>query len=130
VLLFAWILQKITSKGRKQFEKPLADFQHLQFKLSDMATDLVASRLMVRNAAKLMDIDHKDKTMYAAMAKTFATDKCMTIVDYALQMHGGYGYLMDYPIERFLRDLRVHQILEGTNEIMRLIISRKLLKDA
>jgi len=76
-----------------------------------------------------VDANHKDKTMFAAMAKRFATDHCFDIVNYCLQMHGGYGYLKEYPIERYLRDLRVHQILEGTNEIMRLIISRNLLKD-
>jgi len=116
-------------KTRKQFGKALADFQHLQFKYADMATDLVASRLLVRNAARMMDVDHKEKTLYAAMAKNFATDKCFDIVNYCLQMHGGYGYLKEYPIERNVRDLRVHQILEGTNEIMRLIISRRLLKE-
>jgi len=116
-------------KTRKQFGKTLSEFQHLQFKIADMSTDLVSSRLMVRNAARMMDVDHKEKTMYAAMAKRYATDKCFDIVNNALQLHGGYGYLKDYPIERFFRDLRVHQILEGTNEIMRLIISKRLLKE-
>jgi len=116
-------------RSRKQFGKPLADLQNIQFKLADMATDLTASRLMVRNAARMMDEDHPEKTMYSAMAKRFATDKCFDIVNMSLQMHGGYGYLNDYPIERYLRDLRVHQILEGTNEIMRVIISRRVLKD-
>eukprot|EP01016_Furgasonia_blochmanni_P014286 TRINITY_DN1745_c0_g1_i3.p1 TRINITY_DN1745_c0_g1~~TRINITY_DN1745_c0_g1_i3.p1 ORF type:complete len:253 (-),score=46.84 TRINITY_DN1745_c0_g1_i3:63-821(-) len=112
---------------RKQFGQPLSAFQNTQFKLADMVTDLTASRLIVRNAARMMDADHPDKTVYAAMAKKFATDACFDIVNNALQMYGGYGYLKEYPIERYLRDLRVHQILEGTNEIMRLIISRNLL---
>lgn len=116
-------------KGRKQFGKPIAEFQNTQFKLADMTTDLIASRNMVRNAAKMMDEAHPEKTFYAAMAKRFATDKCFDICNYALQLHGGYGYLNDYPIERVVRDLRVHQILEGTNEIMKLIVSRRLLKD-
>jgi len=116
-------------KSRKQFGKPLSDFQNIQFKLADMATDLVASRLMVRNAARMIDSQHPEKTMFSAMAKRYATDSCFDIVNYALQMHGGYGYLNDYPIERFLRDLRVHQILEGTNEVMRMIVSRRILKD-
>ena len=116
-------------KTRKQFGKPLADFQYLQFKLAQMGTELEASRLMVRNAATMIDQKHPDKTMYCAMAKHFATEKCSDVVNYALQMHGGYGYLREYPIERYFRDLRVHQILEGTSEIMQLITSRALLKD-
>lgn len=94
-----------------------------------MATDLEASRLLVRHGAKLIEAGDPNYTMYCAMAKKFATDKCFDIVNDCLQMHGGYGYLQDYPIERFLRDLRVHQILEGTNEIMMHIIQRTLLKD-
>lgn len=94
-----------------------------------MATDLEASRLMVRHGARCLDNLEPNYTMYCAMAKKFATDKCFDIVNDSLQMHGGYGYLQDYPIERFLRDLRVHQILEGTNEIMLHIIQRILLKD-
>ena len=94
-----------------------------------MATDLEASRLMVRHGARLITDKSPNYTMYCAMAKKFATDKCFDIVNDCLQMHGGYGYLQDYPIERFLRDLRVHQILEGTNEIMMHIIQRTLLKD-
>ena len=94
-----------------------------------MAIDLEASRLMVRHGANCMTTNDPNKTMYCAMAKKFATDKCFDIVNDALQMHGGYGYLSDYPIERFLRDLRVHQILEGTNEIMLHIIQRMLLSD-
>lgn len=116
-------------KSRKQFGKNLSDFQYLQFKLSDMVTNLMASRLMIRNAARMMDSNHKDKTLHSAMAKRFATDHCFDIANYALQMHGGYGYLADYHIERVVRDLRVHQILEGTNEVMRMIISRMVLKD-
>jgi alkylation response protein AidB-like acyl-CoA dehydrogenase len=112
---------------RKQFGKKLANFQALQFMLADMATELEAARLMVRRAARSLDASDPDATMHCAMAKRFATDKCYDIVDRALQLHGGYGYLKDFPIERHLRDLRVHRILEGTNEIMRLIVARKLL---
>ncbi|KRX04947.1 Acyl-CoA dehydrogenase/oxidase, N-terminal and middle domain [Pseudocohnilembus persalinus] len=114
---------------RKQFGKRLNEFQHLQFKLSDMAMDLTASRLMIRDAAVKIEQNHKDKTMYAAMAKAFATEKCFDIVDNSLQMHGGYGYIAEGGIERYLRDLRVNRILEGTNEIMRLIVSRNLIKN-
>jgi alkylation response protein AidB-like acyl-CoA dehydrogenase len=92
-----------------------------------MATELDAARLLVHRAAAALDAGSPDVTMYAAMAKRFATDVCFEIVNQALQMHGGYGYLQDFPIERYLRDLRVHQILEGSNEIMRVIIARKLL---
>ncbi|MEQ9640907.1 MAG: isobutyryl-CoA dehydrogenase [Alphaproteobacteria bacterium] len=113
---------------RKQFGRPLAEFQALQFRLADMATELEAARLMVRSAAAKVDAKAPDATVSAAMAKRFATDAGFNIVNEALQLHGGYGYLMDYPIERYLRDVRVHQILEGTNEIMRLIIARDLLK--
>lgn len=116
-------------KERKQFGKPLAANQHLQFKLADMATDLEASRLMVRNAADMVTEKTNNYTMYAAMAKKFATEKCSGIVNDALQMHGGYGYLKEYPIERYYRDLRVHEILEGTSEVMQIITSRTLLKD-
>jgi alkylation response protein AidB-like acyl-CoA dehydrogenase len=112
---------------RKQFGRTLAEFQALQFRLADMATELEAARLMVRSAAAKVDAKTPDATVSAAMAKRFATDACFTVVNEALQLHGGYGYLMDYPIERYLRDVRVHQILEGTNEIMRLIIARHLL---
>ncbi len=114
---------------RKQFGKPLADFQALQFRLADMATELEAARLMVRRAAHALD--HKDPraTQYSAMAKRFATDACFDIVNQALQLHGGYGYLRDFPLERILRDLRVHQILEGTNEIMRVVIARELIRE-
>jgi len=116
-------------KDRSQFGRRLAEFQGLQFRLADMATDMEAARLMVRQAAAKLDADAPDKTVFAAMAKRFATDACFAIVNEALQLHGGYGYLRDYPVERFMRDLRVHQILEGTNEIMRVIVARSLLKD-
>ncbi|MGF1628233.1 MAG: isobutyryl-CoA dehydrogenase [Kiloniellaceae bacterium] len=112
---------------RQQFGRPLADFQALQFKLADMATDLDAARLMVWRAAQALDGNAADKTQFCAMAKRFATDAGFRICDDALQLHGGYGYIREYPIERYFRDLRVHQILEGTNEIMRVIIARKLL---
>jgi alkylation response protein AidB-like acyl-CoA dehydrogenase len=113
---------------RRQFGKRLADFQALQFRFADMATDLEAARLMIRRAAFALDRKAADATLRCAMAKRFATDACFQICDEALQLHGGYGYLEDYPIERYLRDLRVHRILEGTNEIMRLIIARRLLE--
>ena len=116
-------------KVRKQFGQELSTFQALQFRLADMATELEAARLMVRSAAAKVDAKAPDATKSAAMAKRFATDAGFEIVNQALQLHGGYGYLMDYPIERFLRDVRVHQILEGTNEIMRVIIARQLLQD-
>ena len=112
---------------RKQFGKPLADFQATQFKLADMATDLDAARLMIWRAASLLDAKSPEATQAAAMAKRLSTDTGFRVVNDALQLHGGYGYLKDFPIERYLRDLRVHQILEGTNEIMRVIISRRLL---
>ena len=112
---------------RKQFGKKINEFQVSQFKLADMSTDLEASRLMVYKAATSIDNKDSDATKYCAMAKRFATDACFDICNQALQLHGGYGYLKDFPLERVLRDLRVHQILEGTNEIMRLIISRKIL---
>ena len=114
---------------REQFGKKIQDFQSIQFKLADMATELEASRLMLRDAAGKVDQNTTDKTKAAAMAKRFVTDKCFNIVNEALQIHGGYGYLKDYPLERNLRDVRVHQILEGTNEIMNVIISREILKE-
>jgi len=113
---------------RKQFGKPIAAFQNTQFKLADMGTTLMSSRLLVRHAAKLIDEEHPDKTTACAMAKRYATDMGSVICNDALQMFGGYGYLKEYPVERYTRDVRVHQILEGTNEIMRLIISRKMLQ--
>jgi len=112
---------------RKQFGKKLADFQALQFKLADMATELVAARQMVHTAARKLDAKTGDATVWCAMAKRFATDAGFSICNDALQIHGGYGYIREYPIERLLRDCRVHQILEGTNEIMRVIIARHLL---
>ena len=111
---------------RKQFGKTLDKFQVTQFKLADMATELEASRLMVLRAACALDSQDKQATKLCAMAKRYATDKCSEICNMALQIHGGYGYLKDFPLERLVRDLRVHQILEGTNEIMRVIISRYL----
>ncbi|MEZ9197040.1 acyl-CoA dehydrogenase family protein [Shewanella sp. 10N.286.54.B9] len=114
---------------RKQFGKPLAAFQALQFKLADMATELVAARQLVRLAAFKLDQQDPEATAYCAMAKRFATDIGFQVCDAALQIHGGYGYIREYPLERHVRDVRVHQILEGTNEIMRLIISRRLLDE-
>lgn len=114
---------------RKQFGRTLSHFQALQFKLADMATELVAARQMVRLAASKLDNQHPEKSAYCAMAKRFATDVGFQICDQAIQIHGGYGYIKEYPVERHFRDVRVHQILEGTNEIMRLIISRRLLSE-
>ena len=114
-------------QDRKQFGKPIASFQALQFKLADMATELVAARQMVRLAASKLDAGARDASTYCAMAKRFATDAGFTVVNEALQLHGGYGYIREYPLERLLRDARVHQILEGTNEIMRVIIARRML---
>ena len=115
-------------QGRQQFGKALAEFQATQFRLADMMTELEAARLMIRRAAWSLDSQHPEKTAICASAKRFATDAGFRICNEALQLHGGYGYLMDYPIERYLRDARVHQILEGTNEIMRVIIARRLLQ--
>jgi alkylation response protein AidB-like acyl-CoA dehydrogenase len=112
---------------RRQFGKKLAEFQALQFKLADMATELVAARQMVHTAARKLDAGSHDATVWCAMAKRFATDAGFAICNDALQIHGGYGYIREYPIERLLRDCRVHQILEGTNEIMRVIVARHLL---
>ncbi|MCI4661795.1 MAG: acyl-CoA dehydrogenase family protein [Neomegalonema sp.] len=128
----AWALDTARAyvQERKAFGKPLAAQQAVQFKLADMATKLEASRLMVRSAAFALDQKAPDAGMRAAMAKQFATDACFEIVDDALQLHGGYGYIRDYGLEQRLRDLRVHRILEGANDIMRLIISRKLLEAA
>jgi len=116
-------------KERKQFGKAIADFQVTQFKLADMATELVAARQMVRLAAFKLDNKDSDASTFCAMAKRFATDLCFDICNEALQLHGGYGYIKEYPLERYVRDTRVHQILEGTNEIMRVIISRRLLME-
>jgi len=116
------------TKDRKQFGQAIADFQNTQFTLADMETELQAARYLLYVAAAKVTANAPDKTRFAAMAKRLATDSGSSIVDRALQLHGGYGYLMDYPIERFWRDLRVHSILEGTNQIMRVIISRDLLR--
>ena len=122
-------LEKATAhlKERRQFGRALAEFQALQFRLADMATELDAARLMVHRAAASLDAGSPDATLHCAMAKRFATDVGFRVVNEALQLHGGYGYIQDYGVERYLRDCRVHQILEGTNEIMRLIIARRLL---
>jgi len=114
-------------KVRNQFGRPLADTQHNQFKLAIMATKLVASRSMVRNAALALDSGHQDTVQLCSMAKLFATDNCFEVVNDALQMHGGYGYLKDYPVEQFLRDIRVNQILEGTNQVMQMLVARSIL---
>ena len=116
-------------KTRRQFGKTLAEFQALQFKFADMATELEAARLMLWRAAGKLDDDDPETTLHCAMAKRFATDAGFQVCNEALQLHGGYGYIKDYPVERHLRDVRVHQILEGTNEIMRVIIARRLLED-
>ncbi len=113
---------------RRQFGQRLADFQALQFKLADMASELDAARLLLWRAATSLDRGDHQATLHCAMAKRIATDAGFHVVNEALQLHGGYGYLKDFPIERYLRDLRVHQILEGTNEIMRVIIARHLLR--
>jgi len=115
------------STERKAFGRAIADFQALQFKMADMATELEAARLMIYRAADALDRADPQASMYSAMAKRFATDLGFKIVNDALQVHGGYGYLRDYGLEKLVRDLRVHQILEGTNEIMRVVVSRKLL---
>ena len=116
------------TKGRQQFGQPIADFQATQFTLADMETELEAARYLLYVAAAKVTANSPDKTRFAAMAKRLATDTGSSVVDRALQLHGGYGYLMDYPIERFWRDLRVHSILEGTNQIMRVIVSRDMLR--
>ena len=115
-------------KDRKQFDQPIAEFQNTQFRLADMAAELEAARALLYLAAAKVTAGAPDKTRFAAMAKMMASDTGSSVVDRALQMFGGYGYLKDYPIERFWRDLRVHRILEGTNEVMRMIIGRDLLK--
>ncbi len=125
---FALDTAKAYMETRNQFGKALKDFQALQFKLADMATELEAARLMVRRAAHALDNRHPEATKLCAMAKRFATDAGFQVANDALQLHGGYGYLQDYPLERIVRDLRVHQILEGTNEIMRVIIAREMFR--
>ncbi len=118
------------AKERQQFGKSIIEFQNTQFKLADMATNLDASQLMIYRAAHALDTISPDRTRYSAMAKRFATDTCSDIANAALQIFGGYGYLKDYEVERIVRDLRVHQILEGTNEIMRVVIAREMLRSA
>jgi alkylation response protein AidB-like acyl-CoA dehydrogenase len=114
---------------RRQFDQPVSEFQSVQFTLADMATHLVAAQQMVRLAAWKLDHGDADKGTFCAMAKRLATDLCFDVCNQALQLHGGYGYIKEYPLERYVRDSRVHQILEGTNEIMRVIIARRVLKD-
>jgi alkylation response protein AidB-like acyl-CoA dehydrogenase len=116
------------TRERKQFGSPIADFQNTQFMLADMETELQAARMLLYAAAVKVTENAPDKTKFAAMAKRLATDSGSSIVDRALQLHGGYGYLQDYPIERFWRDLRVHSILEGTNQVMRMIVGRELTR--
>jgi len=118
----------VYTRDRQQFGKPIADFQNTQFVLADMATELEAARALLYLAAAKVTAGAPDKTKFAAMAKRLATDTGSSVVDRALQLHGGYGYLQDYPIERFWRDLRVHSILEGTNQVMRMIIGRELTR--
>ncbi|MBS0255128.1 MAG: acyl-CoA dehydrogenase family protein [Proteobacteria bacterium] len=115
-------------KDRKQFGQPVADFQNTQFQLADMATELEAARALLYLAAAKVSAGAADRSRFSAMAKRLASDTGSSVVDRALQMFGGYGYLKDYPIERFWRDLRVHRILEGTNEVMRMIVGRDLLR--
>ena len=114
---------------RQAFGKPIDQFQSLQFKLADMETELQAARTFLRKSAWMLDNKHEDATRYCAMAKRFVTDVSFNVANQALQIHGGYGYLSDYGVEKIVRDLRVHQILEGTNEIMRLIIGRAMLQE-
>lgn len=115
------------TKERYQFGRPLHHFQSTQFKLADMLTELEAARLLTYQAASLLESNAPQAPQHCAMAKRFATDTGMAVVNQCLQLHGGYGYMKDYQIERFYRDLRVHQILEGTNEVMRVIIARHML---
>ena len=125
---FALDTTKAYLESRKQFGRALREFQGLQWRLADMATDLEAARLMVRRAAHALDQQSPKATLACAMAKRFATDAGFEVANQALQLHGGYGYLKDFPLERIVRDLRVHQILEGTNEIMRVIVARELFR--
>jgi alkylation response protein AidB-like acyl-CoA dehydrogenase len=118
------------TRERKQFGKAISDFQATQFTLADMDTELSAARALLYQAAAKVSAGAPDKTKFAAMAKRLATDTGMAVADRALQLHGGYGYLMDFPVERIYRDLRVHQILEGTNQIMRVITAREMLRAA
>ncbi|WP_031303792.1 acyl-CoA dehydrogenase family protein [Sphingobium quisquiliarum] len=116
------------TKERQQFGQAIAGFQNTQFTLADMQTELEAARMLLYAAAVKVTENAPDKTRFAAMAKRLATDTGSAVADRALQLHGGYGYLMDYPVERFWRDLRVHSILEGTNQVMRMIVARDMLK--
>jgi alkylation response protein AidB-like acyl-CoA dehydrogenase len=118
------------TRQRQQFGRAIADFQATQFTLADMVTELAAARVLLYQAAVKVSEGAPDKTMFAAMAKRFATDAGMAVADRALQLHGGYGYLKDFPVERIFRDLRVHQILEGTNQIMRMITARELMRQS
>ena len=115
-------------QGRKQFGRAIIDFQATQFKLADMETELAAARSLLYDAARKVDAGAPDKTKFCAMAKRFVTDTAFKVANDALQLHGGYGYLGDYEVERIVRDLRVHQILEGTNEIMRVIVAREMMR--
>jgi alkylation response protein AidB-like acyl-CoA dehydrogenase len=124
----AFEVAKSHLETRHQFGRALKENQALQFRLADMATELEAARLMVYRGAAALDQRDPNATRYCAMAKRFGTDAAFEVANQALQLHGGYGYLKDYPLERIVRDLRVHQILEGTNEIMRVIIARELFK--
>ena len=121
-------LAKTHLETRHQFGQPLKALQALQFKIADMATELESARLMVRRAAAAMDARDPNTTKYCAMAKRYATDIGFDVANQALQLHGGYGYLQDFPLERIVRDLRVHQILEGANEVMRVIIAREMFR--
>ncbi|KAF4009545.1 hypothetical protein G4228_000002 [Cervus hanglu yarkandensis] len=123
------VLARDYLKVRKQFGEPLANNQYLQFQLAEMAARLVASRLMIRTAAVALQEEREDAVVLCSMAKLFATDECFAICNQALQMHGGYGYLKDYAVQQYVRDSRVHQILEGSNEVMRILISRSLLQE-
>eukprot|EP01135_Chromosphaera_perkinsii_P007744 Nk52_evm33s967 gene=Nk52_evmTU33s967 len=116
--------------GRKQFNTPISNFQHTQFKFAEMTADLTASRLLVRRAARALDAGDPNTVSLCAMAKMVATEKCFDLINRALQMHGGYGYLKDYKIQQYLRDSRVHMILEGTNEVMRMIVARNIFNAA
>ncbi len=117
-------------RTRKAFGKTIDQFQALQFRVADMMTELQAARQLLRFAARKLDQQHPDATRHCAMAKQYVTDTCSTVANHCLQLHGGYGYLRDYGIEKIVRDLRVHQILEGTNEIMRTIVFRDIMREA
>jgi alkylation response protein AidB-like acyl-CoA dehydrogenase len=114
---------------REQFGKKISEFQAMQFKIADMVTELVAARTMTRLAASKVDSNDPEATIYSAMAKRFATDVGFKVCNEALQIFGGYGYIQEYPLERYVRDVRVHQILEGTNEIMKMIIGRRMIME-